>query len=84
MRARRFAAWVVLGMAGVAGGSFVSPLATADSCDPSATVCQGLPTQPTVSSPDYAPSVSAPNDSTWYFNPNGGGTALHNNNNHHH
>ncbi len=55
-----------------------APAALADTCDPTATVCQGsdLDTNPT---PPAAPSVIAdpyPLDEDWYFNPAGGGTVL--------
>jgi hypothetical protein len=77
MKYRRFGAAMLMAVAAVAASGATSAVASADSCDSSVTVCQGLPSQPTVSSPDYAPSVSAPSNSTWYFNPSGGGTALH-------
>lgn len=57
-----------------------APVAVADTCDPTATVCQGSEVQTDTPPPDSAPSVSAddqyPNDSDWYFNPAGGGTEL--------
>ena len=66
---------------GVAAGIMAAPIAIADTCDPTATVCQGGDVQTNTSSPDYAPPVSAsdeqyPFDSEWYFNAGGGGTAL--------
>jgi hypothetical protein len=60
--------------------SAVAPVAGADSCDPSVTVCQGNEVQdgPAATS---VPSVSTndeqyPFDDEWYFNPSGGGTQL--------
>jgi hypothetical protein len=55
-----------------------APIALAQECDPTATVCQGdVDTAPTAAP---APMVTAdeqyPLDEDWYFNPAGGGTAL--------
>jgi hypothetical protein len=66
---------------GVAAGIAVAPIAHADTCDPTATVCQGSDIQTDTSPPSAAPSVSAsddqyPYDGDWYFNPAGGGTEL--------
>jgi hypothetical protein len=65
--------------AGVAVGLGAAPAALADTCDPTATVCQGdVDTNP--APPSAAPSVTAddqyPFDEDWYFNPAGGGTVL--------
>jgi hypothetical protein len=65
---------------GVAIALAGAPTALADTCDPTATVCQG-DVQPDTSPPVAAPSVSAaddqyPFDEDWYFNPAGGGTEL--------
>jgi hypothetical protein len=66
---------------GLAAGIMTAPMALADTCDPSVTVCQGDDVQNGDSSADFSPPVSAadeqyPFDSDWYFNPAGGGTAL--------
>jgi hypothetical protein len=62
---------------GVAAGIMAAPIAVADTCDPTATVCQGGDVQTNTSSPDYAPTVSAPDeqypyDNQWYFASPGG------------
>jgi hypothetical protein len=79
MRGMKLAAVTLFAAMGVAAGLAVAPIAVADdSCDPTATVCQGdVNTAP----PAAAPSVSAsddqyPLDEDWYFNPAGGGTEL--------
>jgi hypothetical protein len=66
---------------GVATAIMGAPLAAADTCDPTATVCQGgdITSGP---APDAAPAVVAPEDQypfddSWYFDPAGGGTLLH-------
>ena len=66
--------------AGIAGGLATAPIAVADdTCDPTATICQG-DVQTDTSSPVASPSVMAddqyPFDDEWYFNPAGGGTEL--------
>ena len=81
MRLRKFGVAALFAASGVAAGIMAAPIASADTCDPAVTVCQGGDVQPNTSSPDYAPPVSAaddqyPYDSEWYFNPAGGGTAL--------
>jgi hypothetical protein len=76
MRGMKLAAVTLF--AAMAAALAVAPIALADECDPTATICQGdVSTAP----PAAAPSVSAsddqyPLDEDWYFNPAGGGTAL--------
>jgi hypothetical protein len=58
-----------------------APVAVADECDPSVTVCQGPELQTDNSPPAAAPAPAAaddqyPYDDEWYFNPAGGGTEL--------
>jgi hypothetical protein len=77
MRVRKSEVAVLFAAASVAAGIVAAPIATADTCDPAATVCQGSEVQPDGSSPDYSPPASAtdeqyPYDSEWYFNPSGG------------
>jgi hypothetical protein len=65
--------------AGFAAGLGAAPAALADTCDPTATICQGdVDTNP--APPPAAPQVDAadqyPFDEDWYFNPAGGGTIL--------
>lgn len=68
---------------GVAAGMMAAPIAVADTCDPTATVCQGGDVQTNTSSPDYAPPVTAsdeqyPYDSEWYFaSPGEGNSSSH-------
>jgi hypothetical protein len=67
---------------GVVAAAMPTPIASADTCDPSVTVCSGGDAQAdSSSSPDYSPPASSadeqyPYDSDWYFNPAGGGTDL--------
>jgi hypothetical protein len=79
MRGMKLTAVTFFAAMGMAAGLAAAPIAVADdSCDPTATICQGdVSTAP----PAAAPSVSAsddqyPLDEDWYFNPAGGGTAL--------
>jgi hypothetical protein len=78
MRGMKLAAVALFAALGMAGGLAAAPIALADDCDPTATICQGdVNTAP----PAAAPTVSAsddqyPLDEDWYFNPAGGGTAL--------
>jgi hypothetical protein len=72
---------VLLAATGVAAGIMAAPIAVADTCDPTVTVCQGGEVQTDNSPPAYAPPASAtddqyPYDNDWYFNPAGGGTEL--------
>ena len=81
MRVKNSRVAMLVAATGVAAGIMAAPIAVADTCDPTATVCQGGDVQTNTSSPDYAPPASAtddqyPYDSEWYFNPAGGGTAL--------
>jgi hypothetical protein len=66
--------------AGVAAGLGGAPAALADTCDPTATICQG-DVDTNAAPPPAAPSVTAddeyPLDEDWFFNPAGGGTVLH-------
>ena len=65
--------------AGVAAGLGAAPAALADTCDPTATICQGsdLDTNPApAAAPQVAPEDQYPFDEDWYFNPSGGGTIL--------
>lgn len=64
--------------AGVAGGLGVAPAALADTCDPTATICQGnVDTNPTpAATPPVVADDEYPLDEDWYFNPAGGGTVL--------
>jgi hypothetical protein len=81
MRVKNSRVATLVAATGVAAGIMTAPTAVADTCDPTATVCQGGDVQTNTSSPDYAPPASAtddqyPYDGDWYFNPAGGGTAL--------
>ena len=81
MRTRKFDVAVLLAAAAFTAGLMFAPIALADTCDPTASVCQGGDVQSDNSSPDYTPSSSAaddqyPYDNDWYFNPAGGGTVL--------
>ena len=80
MRVRKSGMAALFAATGVAAGIISAPIAIADTCDPTATVCQGGDVQ-TNSPPAAAPSVPAtddqyPYDNEWYFNPAGGGTQL--------
>ena len=80
MRRLNPAVVAVFAATGVAVALAGAPTAIADTCDPTATICQG-DVQSDTSPPVAAPSVSAgddqyPFDEDWYFNPGGGGTAL--------
>ena len=75
------AVWALFAAAGVATGLAAASSAGADTCDPTATICQGSDIQTDTSPPSAAPTVSAaddqyPLDGDWYFNPQGGGTVL--------
>ena len=77
MRVRKSGVAALFAATGVAAGIMAAPIAVADTCDPTATVCQGGDVQTDTSSPDYAPPASAtddqyPYDNEWYFNPAGG------------
>jgi hypothetical protein len=77
MRVKNSRVAALVAATGVAAGIMAAPIAVADTCDPTATVCQGGDVQTNTSSPDYAPPASAtddqyPFDSEWYFNPAGG------------
>jgi hypothetical protein len=81
MRVKNSRVATLVAATGVAAGIMTAPTAVADTCDPTATVCQGGDVQTNTSSPDYAPPASAtddqyPYDGDCYFNPAGGGTAL--------
>jgi hypothetical protein len=70
---------VLFAATGVAAGIVAAPIASADTCDPTATVCQGGDVQTDNSPTASAPAASAaddeyPYDGDWYFNPAGGGT----------
>lgn len=80
MRGMKPAVAALFAATGVAAGLAVAPIALADTCDPTATICQG-DVQTDTSPPSAAPSVQAgddqyPLDGDWYFNPAGGGTEL--------
>ena len=80
MRRIDCAAAAVFAAVGVAVALAGAPSALADTCDPTATVCQGDVDADT-SPPAASPSVLAgedqyPFDEDWYFDPAGGGTAL--------
>ncbi|MDR3664346.1 MAG: hypothetical protein P4L86_28845 [Mycobacterium sp.] len=67
--------------AGVAAGLGVAPIASADTCDPVATICQGSDidddSAPLVASPSVvANDQQYPFGEDWYFDPAGGGTML--------
>ncbi|PXW99164.1 hypothetical protein [Mycolicibacterium moriokaense] len=77
MQVRKSGVAAIFAATTVAVGITAAPIAIADTCDPTATVCQGGDVQTNTSSPDYAPTVSAaddqyPYDSDWYFNSPGG------------
>jgi hypothetical protein len=78
MQGMKLAAAAFFAALGMAAGLAVAPIALADDCDPTATICEGdVNTAP----PAAAPTVSAsdeqyPLDEDWYFNPAGGGTEL--------
>jgi uncharacterized membrane protein YgcG len=77
MRVRKSGVAALFAATGVAAGIMAAPIAVADTCDPTATVCQGGDVQTDTSSPDFAPPASAtddqyPYDNEWYFNPAGG------------
>jgi hypothetical protein len=81
MRVKTSVAAALFVAAGAAAGAMSTPIAVADSCDPTATVCQGGEVQSGPPSSDYSPPASStddqyPFDSEWYFNPAGGGTDL--------
>jgi hypothetical protein len=81
MPVKKFGVATLVAATSAAMAIAAAPVAVADTCDPTATVCQGGDVQTDNSPPVSAPSVSAtddqyPNDSDWYFNPAGGGTAL--------
>ena len=56
MRANQFGLAALFAAAGVAVAISVAPIAVADECDPTASVCQGPDVQNTGSSPDFAPA----------------------------
>jgi hypothetical protein len=69
-------------LAAAAGAAAIAsaPIALAQECDPTATVCEGSDVNAGPPEAALAP-VSAgdeqyPTDEDWYFNPSGGGTAL--------
>jgi hypothetical protein len=81
MRVRKSGVAALFAATGVAAGIMAAPIAVADTCDPTATVCQGSDVQTNDSPPAAAPQISAtddqyPYDNEWYFNPAGGGTEL--------
>jgi uncharacterized membrane protein YgcG len=70
----------LIGATGLSVLLMAAPIAAADTCDPAVTVCQGNEVQNGPES-NAAPTVSTsdeqyPYDGEWYFNPEGGGTAL--------
>lgn len=71
---------MLLAGAGVVMATAAAPLAAADTCDPSVTICQGDDVQsgPTASDSPAMPTSADqyPFDDDWYFNPAGGGTNL--------
>ena len=81
MRVRKSGVAALFAATGVAAGIMAAPIAAADTCDPTATICQGSDIQTDTSSPVASPQISAsdeqyPYDGDWYFNPAGGGTVL--------
>jgi hypothetical protein len=79
MRGMKVAAVGLFAALGMAGGLSVAPIALADDCDPTATICQGgdVNTAPAATGPAVvAPEDQYPLDEDWYFNPAGGGTEL--------
>lgn len=70
-------ALAMVGAAAVAAALASAPVALAQECDPTATVCEGdVNTAPPVAAAPMAPEEQYPMDEDWYFNPSGGGTAL--------
>jgi len=65
MRAKQFRLAALFAAAGAATAISAAPIAVADECDPTASICQGPDVQPTDSSLSFAP---APED----FAGNGG------------
>jgi hypothetical protein len=75
MRITRTAA--LIAASGVAVALLAAPLALAQECDPTATVCEGdVNTAPPVAAAPSVPDEQYPMDEDWYFNPAGGGTEL--------
>jgi hypothetical protein len=75
----KLAVAAVFAVAGVTVGLTLTPIAQAQQCDPSATVCEGNDQSdgpPEAAAPVTAPDEDYPLDDDWYFNPSGGGTAL--------
>ena len=56
MRAKKIGAAALFAVAGAAVAMGAAPIAVADECDPTASVCQGPDVQATGSSPSFAPS----------------------------
>lgn len=81
MPTRRLGVLAIFAAICVPLGMIAAPIANADECDPTATVCQGSEVQTGGPAPASAPSTSMtdeqyPYDSQWYFDPAGGGTFL--------
>lgn len=56
MQVKQFGLAALFAVTGVAVAIAVAPIAVADECDPTATICQGSDVQNTGSSPSFAPS----------------------------
>lgn len=78
MRITNTAMAALIAATGVAAGIASAPLALAQECDPTATVCEGSDVSdgPPMAAAPSMPDENYPNDEDWYFNPAGGGTAL--------
>jgi hypothetical protein len=78
MRIDKAALAALIAATGVAAAVASTPLALAQECDPTATVCEGsdVNSAPPVAAAPSMPDEQYPMDEDWYFNPAGGGTAL--------
>ena len=56
MQVRQFSLAALFAVTGAAVAIGAAPIAVADECDPTASVCQGPDVQATDSSPDFAPA----------------------------
>jgi hypothetical protein len=71
MNVKQFGSAALFAVATVAAAIGAAPIAAADECDPTATVCQGPNIQPGNPSMAFAPTYypdEYPYDSEWYYN----------------
>jgi hypothetical protein len=81
MPVKKFGVGAIVATSCAAAAIVAAPVAVADDCDPTATVCENVQgnTGINASPPASATDEQYPYDNEWYFNPSGGGTPLQNN-----